>query len=540
MALVSRSLTTAYLTLQRKLKSTAYPTTLYPPPRTSQRQSVVREKKKNNLYFENNNRREQTRNIEVRANKNSATMAMAGLYRRVLPSPPAIEFASTEGKELFSEALQSGNMEGFFKLISYFQTQSEPAYCGLASISMVLNALAIDPRRKWKGPWRWFDESMLDCCEPLEKVKAEGITFSKVVCLAHCAGAEVKAFRTNKSSIDDFRKYLMTCTSSEDSHLVTSYHRGPLKQTGTGHFSPIGGYHAARDLALILDTARFKYPPHWVPVTLLWEAMNTIDEATGHHRGYELLSDVHAYLKAFEDTIFALYLGISCKNGSWNDTAKYLMGDVHDLLQSADVRDVQKVLSVVVTSLPAKFTEFIKWVAEVRRQEDAGSSLSEEEKERLAIKEEVLKQVRETELFKHVVESPCCRSIPSWNDKDTLPEIAAMVCSQGAEILSGKFGSSNGFCCKDTCVSLTTNGDTPITMVCGTVVTGKSQQGVDMLVPYSEANPCGCHVSGPCKSNTMHPVCSDILTALLLALPPHTWSGPELAGPAAFPEDMPR
>ncbi|KAI3864848.1 hypothetical protein MKX03_006087 [Papaver bracteatum] len=94
-----------------------------------------------------------------------------------------------------------------------------------------------------------------------------------------------------------------------------------------------------------------------------------------------------------------------------------------------------------------------------------------------------------------------------------------------AEILSGKLGSSNGFCCKNTCGSLTTNGDTPITVVCGTVVTGKSQQGVDMLVPYSETNPWGCHVSSPCKSNTMHPVCSDILTALLLALPPHTWSG---------------
>ncbi|MCL7049134.1 hypothetical protein MKW94_009022, partial [Papaver nudicaule] len=211
----------------------------------------------------------------------------------------------------------------------------------------------------------------------------------------------------------------------------------------------------------------------------------------------------------------------SCKNGSWNDTAKYLMCDVHVLLQSADVTDVQKVLSAVVTSLPAKFTEFIKWVAEVRRQEDAGSSLSEEEKERLVIKEEVLKQVRETELFKHVVESPCCRNPPSGIDKDTLPEIAAMVCSQGAEILSGKLGSPDGFCCKSTCVSLTTNG----TVVCGTVVTGKSQQGVDMLVPYSETNPCGCHVSSPCKSKTMHPVCSDILTALLLALPPHTWSG---------------
>lgn len=57
-------------------------------------------------------------------------------------------------------------------------------------------------------------------------------------------------------------------------------------QTGTGHFSPIGGYHAGRDMALILDVARFKYPPHWVPLTLLWEAMNTIDEATGCPRGY--------------------------------------------------------------------------------------------------------------------------------------------------------------------------------------------------------------------------------------------------------------
>lgn len=56
-------------------------------------------------------------------------------------------------------------------------------------------------------------------------------------------------------------------------------------QTGTGHFSPIGGYHAGRDMVLILDVARFKYPPHWVPLTLLWDAMNTIDESTGHRRG---------------------------------------------------------------------------------------------------------------------------------------------------------------------------------------------------------------------------------------------------------------
>lgn len=46
-------------------------------------------------------------------------------------------------------------------------------------------------------------------------------------------------------------------------------------------------------MALILDVARFKYPPHWVPLSLLWEAMETVDEAIGHPRGYTLnFSDV--------------------------------------------------------------------------------------------------------------------------------------------------------------------------------------------------------------------------------------------------------
>ncbi|KAE8769017.1 transcription factor BTF34 [Hordeum vulgare] len=52
------------------------------------------------------------------------------------------------------EALQGGTMEGFFDLIAYFQMQSELAFYSLASLSVVLNMLAIDPGRLWKGPWR--------------------------------------------------------------------------------------------------------------------------------------------------------------------------------------------------------------------------------------------------------------------------------------------------------------------------------------------------------------------------------------------------
>lgn len=449
-------------------------------------------------------------------------MAMAGLYRRILPSPPAIDFASSEGKQLFIEAIQNGTMEGFYRLISYFQTQSEPAYCGLASLSMVLNALAIDPGRKWKGPWRWFDENMLDCCEPLEKVKAEGISFGKVVCLAHCAGARVEAYRTNHSTIDEFRKQVIKCSSSEDCHVISSYHRGTFKQTGTGHFSPIGGYHAGRDMALILDVARFKYPPHWVPLTLLWQAMANIDTTTGQHRGFMLISRPH--------TEPGLLYTLSCKHESWVGVAKYLMDDVPIRLESEDVKDVDKVLHVVFSSLPSNFGGFIKWVAEVRRQEDGGNSLSQEETGRLSVKAEVLKQVQETGLYKHIAEflsaaNSCCRSLPVLQIENNLPDIAASVCCQGAEILAGKSGTLEGYCCRDTCVRcLKANGDRPVTLVSGTVVDGSSKQGLDVLVPSTEAK-SSCCSCGPSNSRRIYPAANDILTALLLALPPETWSG---------------
>lgn len=59
-------------------------------------------------------------------------------------------------------------------------TQDEPAFCGLASIAMVLNALSIDPKRPWKGSWRWFHEELLDCCLPLNKVAQEGVVLTQV------------------------------------------------------------------------------------------------------------------------------------------------------------------------------------------------------------------------------------------------------------------------------------------------------------------------------------------------------------------------
>ncbi|KAE7997855.1 hypothetical protein FH972_002454 [Carpinus fangiana] len=316
------------------------------------------------------------------------------------------------------------------------------------------------------GPWRWFDDSMLDCCEPLAKIKANGITFGKVACLAHCNGAKVEAFRTSERTIDDFRKYIITCTSSEDCHVITSYHRGVFKQV------------------LFMLISR----PHREP---------------------------------------GLLYTLSCKNESWVGIAKYLMHDVSLLLKSVDATDIQNVLSVIFTSLPPNFGEFIKWVAEVRRREDG---ISPEEKARVAIKEEVFKQVQETGLFKHVAAflssaNSCCQNLPPLSHQDDFPDIAARVCCLGAEMLAGRSGSSDEYCCQETCIKcLKSNGDKPVTVFSGTVINGKSEQGVDVLVPSSRTKPgCCCCVSS--NYSGIHPASNDVLTALLLALPPETWSG---------------
>ncbi|KAL3680692.1 hypothetical protein R1sor_023648 [Riccia sorocarpa] len=470
-------------------------------------------------------------------------MAIAGFYRRSLPSPPAIEFASPEGKEIFQEALKDGTMEGFFQLIAYFQTQAEPAFCALASLSVVLNALSIDPGKTWKGPWRWFDESMLECCEPLEIVKERGMTFAKVACAGACAGAAVHALRANASSLEEFRQNLILCSKSESQHMIVSYTRTAfqqknvyreqilrlcfptfLKQTGTGHFSPIGGYHTGRDLALILDVARFKYPPHWVPVSLLWEAIKSIDPDTGNYRGYMMLTK--------RDRPPSILYTLSCKDEIWRSISCYLIEDVPRILNDADINSVQDVVSIVLGLLPGKpekFTSFVKWIAEVRRADNVAANGASEADENLNAKVKVMSQLRGTELYKIVFDwlsvscVGCDCKLPSISGED-LPLFVRNACCHGAAVMSGMLYGSSGCCTNASVAMRVTNTGKETLVISGSIETVDGLRNhIDVLVPTSRCYGCG---SGPNDADTcrpLHPSTGDLLTVLLFALPAETW-----------------
>jgi glutathione gamma-glutamylcysteinyltransferase len=266
---------------------------------------------------------------------------METLYRRPLPAD-AVTFSSREGRQLFAEALAAGGLDGYFPLAEQFHTQSDPSFCGLGSLVVALNALAIDPGRLWKGPWRWFAEDLLDCCVPLPEVRKRGLDIDELSCLARCNGAEVQLVRADAADMGAWRA-AMTAAARGDSVVIASYDRSALGQTGAGHFSPVGGYHAGRDMALVLDVARFKYPPHWVSAERLWRAMLPIDLATGRPRGWMVLRRrAHG---------IALGFSLQCAGDSWQVLVRQLRAIVEELRGAADLRAFARAVAPLASHL---------------------------------------------------------------------------------------------------------------------------------------------------------------------------------------------
>ena len=123
----------------------------------------------------------------------------------------------------------------------------------------------------------------------------------------------------NYCTLEEFRKDIERCCSSSNGPvLIVSYSRKELLQTGDGHFSPIGGYHKDEDKVLILDTARFKYPPHWVDVEMLYNSMCRLDPSKNLTRGW-MIWDVARTLKN-EERKDAEHVGVAPYTGNSFET----------------------------------------------------------------------------------------------------------------------------------------------------------------------------------------------------------------------------
>jgi hypothetical protein len=347
----------------------------------------------------------------------------SSFYKRLLPDT-CIAFNSTSGKALFKQALETDYMESYFSLSLQFLTQSEPAYCGIAFLCMCLNALEIDPLRQWRGVWRWYDETMLDCCRPLDDVRANGITLPEFVCLAKCNGLDPEFHRADWVQKTKFLEDLKSSCQSPDEYMVVSYSRKTLGQTGDGHFSPIGGYNEKENMVLILDVARFKYPSYWVSFDLLWEALFPIDSVTRQPRGYVLLSrrersKAHAFCQ----------LGINVD--TWSVLDESLSQVIPSALAKSPQNSVQQFIETIIVGLPDRLDCIVQNRAFLFRpcsQVELGPESDQAMETYLTGLNVLLSQVSTTELYSLVKNANKVKSRPHTprSSIESLPEALSL------------------------------------------------------------------------------------------------------------------
>ena len=205
-------------------------------------------------------------------------------------SPPSIErqplprnliaLDSPAGQRLLRE---SEAVADYDDLQASFVAQSRRAYCGVASAVMALNAAGtvrtpLDQRTLFSHP-------SVEA-HPL-KVSFIGMSLREFGALLRAHGANATVVKASGTDIAAFRQAARANLGSEGDYLVVNYGREHLGQLPMGHISPLAAYHAPSDRVLILDVAAHKYPPVWVRLDEVWEAMNApLNPETTLTRGY--------------------------------------------------------------------------------------------------------------------------------------------------------------------------------------------------------------------------------------------------------------
>jgi len=177
---------------------------------------------------------------------------------------------------LMANAAQLGLAARYMKIP--YEYQHNQSYCGPTSLADVLHSLGIsrsqDEMLANTNYHTWFGYLL------------GGLTLDQEAdVLRRQSDRPVTIFRS--LTLEQFRAAML---SVNDPHfrIIANFDRGPLFGRGHGHFSPLLGYIAARDLVLVGDVNR-AYGSFLVSTERLWTAVDTVDDSTGKKRGLVVL-----------------------------------------------------------------------------------------------------------------------------------------------------------------------------------------------------------------------------------------------------------
>lgn len=223
------------------------------------------------------------------------TLTVGGACAQTLPLPGNLVGASSDAGEALLIGAEA--REAYFPLADNFVTQKTQSFCGVASMTMVFNAMAIPaPAVPEYDPYRTFtqDNVLDDATEaviPKATIQKMGMTLDQLGAAIATKPVEATVRHAADSSLDQFRKEASAYLGEKGHFVVVNYLRKAMGQQTGGHISPLAAYDAEADRFLILDVARYKYPPVWVTASDLFAAMNTTDSDNDNKtRGYVLIA----------------------------------------------------------------------------------------------------------------------------------------------------------------------------------------------------------------------------------------------------------
>jgi hypothetical protein len=208
--------------------------------------------------------------------------------------PPRLIALDTEAGERL--LVESKARRDYFALSEHFVAQKNQGLCGPASAVMALNALPIPaPEVPEWAPYRSFTQDNLfnDKARALGIARG-GLTLEQLHQLIETQPAEARITYASDVSLDEFRKTVAADLADPSGFVIVNFlrsaldedPRGPIEASLAGHYSPLAAYHEGTDRFLMLDVARYKYPPAWIEAAELYAAMRATDLDSGKSRGF--------------------------------------------------------------------------------------------------------------------------------------------------------------------------------------------------------------------------------------------------------------
>ena len=218
---------------------------------------------------------------------------LSSAWAQHIPLPASsISLESPAGQQLLLASRDRGN---YWPLSSRHETQCVGSHCGPASCVMVLNALGVPaPAAAHHPPFREFEQGNFftpetDKILPEAQLRRRGATLEQLGAMLECHGVKVDVHHAQDGGLEEFRLLARRAVGSSGEFVIVNFLRKPLAQISGAHFSPLAAYHAETDRFLVMDVARYKYPPFWVTAESLFSAMTTLDRESGKNRGYLLI-----------------------------------------------------------------------------------------------------------------------------------------------------------------------------------------------------------------------------------------------------------